>query len=353
MSGGGHFTSLLAAQAAPLEDAIPVSVLTGFLGSGKTTLLNRLLALPDLHGTAVVVNEFGAVGIDHDLIAQAREDVVLLDNGCMCCAVRTDLVEALGRLAQAPKPPARILIETSGLAEPAPIVHTLLREPALKDRFRLAGVACTADAVLAMGTLDRHPEAVRQVALADEIFLTKTDLLQGPADAGLLERLRAINPAALVHQDSDAYPQRLRAMVQGAGREGAATSDAFAYRTFAGAGSEADVGTAPVPHRDGITSFVLVRDEPLPREGFFAWLDTVVAMRGDDLLRMKGIVHLAEQPGQPLVVHGVQHLFHPPRTLPAWPSDDQRTRIVFITRGVDAQSLDETLSVFTRRRRRP
>ena len=352
----GHFTSLLAAAAqGDHGERVPVTVLTGFLGSGKTTLLNRLLKLPDLQGTAVIVNEFGSVGIDQDLIAQASDDTILLPNGCLCCAMRGDLVEALARLAGqgeiAGAPLRQVLIETSGLADPGPILRTLMGDPAVRPRFAVAGVACTVDAVLGMGTLDAHPESVQQVAVADALLLTKLDLLDGQAAPALLERLRSLNPNATLHLDREHLPQALRDLMRhrdgqtpAASQRGAQAEAAF-YRPIGAAAPAAD---AP-RHRDGISSFVLVRDEPLPREAFFAWMDLLVASRGEDLLRVKGLVQLAESPEQPLVIHGVQHLFSPPETLPAWPGEDRRTRIVFITRGVDAEALEQTLDVLVRR----
>jgi G3E family GTPase len=347
----GHFSALLSAAPDP-ADRIPVTVLTGFLGSGKTTLLNRLLAQPDLRGTAVIVNEFGEVGIDHDLIEQSTEDTVLLSNGCLCCTLRGDLVQALsglaGRQAGSGPPLQQVLLETSGLADPAPILHTLMAEPAVRARFSLAGVACTVDAVLGMGTLDRQPESLKQVAVADHLFLTKTDLQPALPGSALRERLRSITPQAVLHDDPAAYPQVLQDLMGASPDALLAPANAPFYRSAAPA-------TAPsAVHRDGITSFTIVRDEPLPRDRFAAWLDMLAAMRGDDLLRVKGIVCLAEEPDRPLVIHGVQHLFHPPRHLPAWPSADHRTRIVFITRGLDAQALEETLNVLAvRRRARP
>ena len=353
----GHFSSLLAGADLPDARRVPVTVLTGFLGSGKTTLLNRLLQQPDLEGTAVIVNEFGEVGIDADLITQATDDTVLLANGCLCCAVRGDLVEALLRLAErsaADRAPLRqVLIETSGLADPGPILRTLYGEPGIRRQYRLAGVGCTVDAVLGMGTLDRHREAVEQVAVADQIYLTKTDLLDTAPPQALIERLAALNPGAELIIDPQARHAALHRLMQSRDDTAlevtrrAAGDEALYYRP----GSTAQQ-VAPAVHRDGITSFALVREEPLPRDGFFAWLDMVIAMRGEDLLRVKGIVNLAEQPEQPLVFHGVQHLFHPPESLPAWPGADRRTRIVFITRGLDGQALDETLRVFERRHRR-
>jgi G3E family GTPase len=348
----GHFSSLLAADQ-PGHARVPVTVLTGFLGSGKTTLLNQLLREPDLQGTAVIVNEFGAIGIDHDLIAHTTEDTILLANGCMCCAVRGDLIGALVRLgergAAGGSALRQVLIETSGLADPAPILRTVMGEPAVKERFTLAGVCCTVDAVLALGTLDRHPEAARQIAMADQLFLTKTDLLSEPVSQQLLGRVSSLNPTGALHQQREQHVAALRQAMQartGDARSAPAESGLF-YRPMPAAG---DTG-APSPHADGITSFVIVRDQPLPRDGFYAWLDMVIAMRGEDLLRVKGIVHLAEQPERPLVFHGVQHLYQPPVSLPAWPSEDRRTRIVFITRGVDAEAMDESLRVFERRRR--
>jgi len=344
----GHFSSLLDTPEASLP-RIGVTVLTGFLGSGKTTLLNRLLRSDVLAGVAVVVNEFGAVGIDHDLIADSREDTVLLANGCLCCVVRSDLVDALQRLAsRTERPLTHVLIETSGLADPGPIQRTLLTEPAVRERFAPAGVACTVDAILAAGTLDRHEECVRQIVAADVLLLTKLDLAEAGDVAVLVERVRALNPVAEIVTDETTRVAALRALVQARGPD-ASNAVRTTYRRV---GAPARAMPSAPAHREDVTSFVLIRDEPLPRDAFAAWLDLVIAGRGVDLLRVKGLVNLAEEPDRPLVVHGAQHLFHPPERLARWPSDDRRTRIVFITRGVAPDALEQTLDVLVRRHQR-
>lgn len=348
----GHFSALLSAEPAGGE-RVPVTVLTGFLGSGKTTLLNRLLSLPELEGTAVIVNEFGEVGIDHDLITHTTEDTVLLANGCLCCAVRGDLVEALCGLAQRPGPPLRqVLIETSGLADPAPILRVLMGDPAVSRSFALRGVACTVDAVLGLQTLAVHREAEQQAAVADLLVLTKTDLLPAQDGAGsLLQALGRINPdAAVVQAPAEQLGALLGLMRRplSPGRDG---GQGLAYRPPPSRDA-ALAGAAEPVHPGGIASFVLVRDKPLPLEAFSHWLDMVVATRGVDLLRVKGLVHTKDDPERPLLVHGVQHLFPPPVRLPAWPSGDTRTRLVFITRGVDGDALSDTLDILVRRHAR-
>jgi G3E family GTPase len=334
---------------------VPITVLTGFLGSGKTTLLNRLLREPDMHGTAVVINEFGSVGLDHDLVDHTQENMVLLANGCICCTVRGDLVEAFERLAQSPDAQRgelrHVVVETTGLADPAPILHTLMGDPRLANRWRLAGVACTVDAFNAMATLDQHAEAVKQAAVADRLLLTKSDLVLPGQLEPLMERLRGINPLAVVTTGPDDALNALQGLLD---RPGAAVGlpvskdSERSYFFPVSAPGQHD----PNRHDDHIRSHVIVRDQPLSREGFMAWLDMIAAMRGDDLLRVKGIVQLADDPEHPMVIHGVQHLFHPPETLKRWPSADRRTRIVFITRDIDAEDIDATLRIFERRRTR-
>lgn len=348
----GHFSSLLTSSTVGVEGRLPVTVLTGFLGSGKTTLLNRLLKQPDLHGIAVIVNEFGEVGIDHDLISQSADETVLLANGCLCCAVRSDLVDALGRLAARSDSTLRhVLIETSGLADPGPILRTLTGEPGIRARFDVPVVVCVVDAVLAMQTLDQHPESVQQVAVADHLVVTKTDLVDGHApSAALLARLTAINALAEVQTDAAQRGSVLRGIVDEGVAHRTTTMQGRQYRRIGAKG--AGVLKDTPQHRDDIASFVLVRDEPLPRDAFAAWLDMVIAMRGADLLRVKGLVQILEQPDRPMVIHGAQHLFQPPEFLAAWPTEDRRTRIVFITRGVAPEALGDTLDILARRHMR-
>ena len=337
---------------------VPVTVLTGFLGSGKTTLLNRLLQQPDMHGTAVVINEFGAVGLDHDLVDHTQESMVLLSNGCICCTVRGDLVDAFERLANSPEATRgairHVVLETTGLADPAPILHTLMGDPRLVRRWRLAGVACTVDAFNGMATLDQHPESVKQAAVADRLILTKTDLLSTEQVAPLRARLHGINRLATMTTDPAGALQALLGLLAQAPAEPepvALHPDPDTVRPFL-VPVRAPGQNDPNRHDDLIRSHVIVRDQPLSREGFLAWLEMIAHMRGDDLLRVKGIVHLTDDPEHPMVIHAVQHLFHPPEILPRWPSEDRRTRIVFITRNIDVEDIDATLRIFERRRPR-
>ncbi|AZG11456.1 GTP-binding protein [Pigmentiphaga sp. H8] len=342
------------------DDRIPVTVLTGFLGSGKTTLLNRLLARPALRDTAVIINEFGEVGLDHHLLEQSAEDMVLLANGCICCTIRGDLVEAFERLdrrlADQAAPLRRVVIETTGLADPAPILHTLMGEPAVARRYRLDHVATTVDACNGIDTLDRQEEAVKQAAVADLLVLTKTDLASAGQSEALLRRLREINPGADAvragRDDGDwlAAPdgrQRdVRRWLQAEAHD--AHGDAHGHPAHGhDHGHHHDHDRTR--HGDRIRSYVVTRDEPVSWAGVQRWLAMLATLRGPDLLRVKGIVNVIEHPGRPVVIHGVQHVFHPHSFLPAWPDDDHRTRIVFITRDVDRDLVDDTLRIFERR----
>jgi G3E family GTPase len=318
---------------------IPVAVLTGFLGSGKTTLLGRLLRHPDFSRTAVIINEFGEVGLDHDLIETSEESFVELQTGCLCCAVRGDLVLTLedilrrrddGRVA----PFERVVIETSGLADPAPILHALMSDVGLSERLALAGVVATVDAVNGLATLARYPESVKQVAVADRLILTKTDLLEGERN-GLATRLTALNPSAaqLPASFGAVDPARLFDMGLSASPRGDRDVPAWLGLDEDAHGS-AHAHDHRSRHAEDISTFAILREQPIRAVALTLLLEALAEHCGGDLLRLKGIVNVAESPDRPAVIHGVQHVFHPPAWLDRWPSDDRRTRIVFIGRGL-------------------
>jgi len=341
----------------------PVTVLTGFLGSGKTTTLTRLLKAPEFAGTVVIINEFGEIGLDHLLIETSEERFALLDNGCVCCTVRDDLVETLLGLAARAKSgelPAfrRVVIETTGLADPAPILHALMADGRLTAAYTIDGVLTTVDAANGLATLGAHGEAVKQVAVADRLLVTKTDLVSATAQASLLARLSALNPTAeiILSQDGDAPPMAL----VGAASESCADDDVVDWfqRVAAPSRFRAEGHDEPCAnprcrdprhgfaHGANISTFCLAIDEPVRWAAFKQWLEYLAMLKGEDLLRFKGLIHIAEQPQTPIVVHGVQHVFHPPRELERWPSEDRRTRLVFITRAISRAVIESTLSKF-------
>jgi G3E family GTPase len=346
-----------------LSDAasrIPVTVLTGFLGSGKTTLLNHVLKNPDMAATAVIVNEFGEIGLDHLLVESATDDVVLLNSGCLCCTVRGDIVNTLTDLfvkrvkGQVPYF-TRAVIETTGLADPAPVLHALLSDPIVAERYMIDGVVTTVDAVNGAGTLDRQVEAVKQAAIADRLIITKTDLADPAAVKSLAARLAALNPGAPQLQTAQGAIDA--SALFGLGLFDPQTKSADVQRWLNDEAVAAYHGDEPhdhahEPHDDlnrhdaRIRAFCITRDEPISWSALSGWLDALASMRGDDLLRLKAIVAIAEKPDQPVVLHGVQHLFHPPVLLPRWPSEDRRTRIVFITRDLPRQAVEESFTAF-------
>lgn len=342
---------------------LPVSLVTGFLGSGKTTLINRLLRHPGMADSAVIVNEFGDVALDHLLIERIDGETVLLPSGCICCAVRSDLELALTDLfwkrreGQVPQF-ARVLVETTGLADPAPVLQLLLNNPMVAARYRLDATVATVDALHAAQQLDDNAESVKQVALADRLVLTKGDL--APDTTALEARLAQLNPAAPRHRAMQG--QIAPDLLFGAGLYDPAqrTLDA---RRWLNADAYEDAHEHPRHDQDGhghghahdhrhadhdahrhdarIASWCLVEDDPVDWDRFHRWLAAMRAAAGDRLLRVKGILNLQGEDA-PVVVHGVHHVFHPPVRLERWPDDDRRSRVVFITRDLPGASIKES-----------
>jgi len=379
---------------------IPITVLTGFLGSGKTTLLKALLEHPDMAGTAVIVNEFGEVGLDDALIEGAEEDIILLPSGCVCCAVRGDLVEALNRLYDrmgsskhngsgnqntgGPIPEiTRIVLETSGLADPAPIAHTLMTEEDLFRIYQLDGVVTTVDAELGLAQIEEHFEPAKQIAVADRIVLTKTDRAGVDAIIAIKARIHALNPTAELRQVTmgETSPDLVTGLAAfepvaaKAHAEGWLGAEAYGHDD-SGKGEHDQVarhdcasgdcdhpghknlnGFAQGPHRfssehghshyhgndhghsHGIRSFSLTFDEPIDGQKLSFAIELLRTMHGEKLLRVKGIAAVEGEP-LPFVIHGVQHIFYPPTTLDKWPSDDRRSRFVFITKDLDKVAVE-------------
>jgi len=310
---------------------IPVWVLTGFLGSGKTTLLGRCLKHPAFARTAVIINEFGEIGLDHDLIETSEESFVTLRTGCLCCRVRDDLLLTLEdllrrRVEGVLAPFERIIIETSGLADPGPILMALMTDQDIAGRIALAGVVTTVDAVHALATLDRHGEAIRQIAVADRLVVTKTDLVAAPGEQ-LTARLAALNPAAAVIAAAFGAVDAEQLFAGSGGKEAA---DLERWLASTPAASQ------PAQPHQAIASVALVRETPMRAVALTLLLECLAEHCGSDLLRLKGLIQIAECPDRPAVVHGVGHVIEPPAWLERWPSADRRSRLVLIGRKLQA-----------------
>lgn len=363
---------------AATDALIPVSLLTGFLGSGKTTLLNYLIAQPEMKDTLVIINEFGEIGLDHLLVAHSEEETVVeMSSGCLCCTIRGDLKKTLKditwRFAEGGKRKFnRVVIETTGLASPVPILHTLMTDEFISSRYRLDGVIVTIDAVNGSSTLDNHVEAVQQAAVADRLLLTKTDLADAAQVEQLRSRLRALNPGAvqLTPQQGQISPNEL--LDAGLFKPGEKTPDVARWlneEAFADKAAHRhdhhghdhhhehhhhghdhghdhhDHAHDINRHDDHIRAFCFTFDDPIDPGLFDEWLSLLVGFKGPNILRIKGILNLKGE-DKPTVIHGVQHIFHPTVTLPEWPSEDRRSRIVFITRDIERATIERSFDAF-------
>ncbi len=326
------------------EDRPPVSIITGYLGSGKTTLLNRLLADPSMARAAVIINEFGEIGLDHLLVATPNENTVLLANGCLCCTVRGDLVDTLRDLHErrrdgALPPFDRVLVETTGLADPVPVLQTLITDEAVAPLYRADGVVTLVDAVHGARSLDEHAEAVKQAALADCILITKCDRAGARAIAVLERRLARVNPGARRFRVTrgEIAPGELFGAALDPANSGVTRWLNFTAYAAETAGRRKRAGR----HDGHIRSFSLHLDRPATRAGLMTWLKLLATMRGANLLRVKGLINVE---GRPFAVHAVQTVIDEPVELPHWPDADHRSRLIFITRGLGRAELERTLA---------
>ena len=332
------------------DSFIPVNLLTGFLGSGKTTLLQRLLADPEMANTAVLINEFGEIGLDHLLLENIDEETVILQSGCVCCTIRGDLSKAIRELynkrERGDVPPFdRLTIETTGLADPAPIVSTLMADPVIRHHFRLGNVITTVDAIHGQMQLEANPESIKQVAVADHLVVTKSDIARAEDVADLIKTLQHLNPTSHIHEaaNDDLRPDILfRNDIYDPATKAAAVSDWLKLE------AQEDHGHHDVNRHDrGIQAFSVTQEQPMDWTAFGLWLTLLLNRHGENVLRVKGILNVVGN-AAPVVIHGVQYTVHPPAHLERWPSNDHRSRIVFIVRDLSPALIKRSLAAFNR-----
>ncbi len=342
---------------------VAVSIITGFLGAGKSTLLNRILKDPAMHDAAVVINEFGEVGIDHLLVEASSDSIIELADGCLCCTVRGELVDTLAELMDGMqtgriKPLSRVVIETTGLADPAPVMQSIIGNPVIAECFELEGVVTVVDAVNGVSTLDRYSEAVKQVAVADRLVISKPALSDDAGIAQLRARLLALNPRAVFMDGDDEATGRASIFANGLYDPTTKIADVDRWLKDEDDGGHHhhhghghhhhDVNR----HGDTIQSYSIIHDKPIDPMALDMFMDLLRSAHGGRLLRMKAVVALTDNPDRPLVLHGVQTIFHPPLRLPAWPDPaDRRTRMVLITDGLSEDYVRDLFDAFTGRPR--
>ncbi len=334
---------------------IPVTLLTGFLGSGKTTLLNQLMQQPTMADTLVIINEFGEIALDHHLVTHSQENIVQeMSSGCLCCTIRGDLTQTLRDITwrftrNGKRQFSRVLIETTGLADPAPIIHTLMVNRHLAQRYRLDGIVTTIDMANGNQTLNHYFEAVKQAAVADCLLLTKNDLISSGDQQALQYRLKQINPTATQWEVKQGKIEATKLLNLGLFSTQRPDVQAWLKEELLQSSTEShqhDHAHDPNRHDDHIRAFCFTIDKPIPEKNYFNWLNFLMMMVGDHILRVKGILNI-ETYTQPMVIHGVQHIFHPPMPLENWPTDDHRSKIVFITRDIEREVVENIFHALT------
>ncbi|QKK30923.1 GTP-binding protein [Rhizobium indicum] len=361
-----------------LNDRIPVTILTGFLGAGKSTLLNRILKDPVMKDAAVIINEFGDVGIDHLLVESSGDSIIELSDGCLCCTVRGELVDTLANLMDAVqtgrvKPVKRVVIETTGLADPSPVMQAIMGNPVIATNFELDGAVTVVDAVNGLQTLDNHEEARKQAAVADRLIVSKKTMAEATDE--LVKRLRALNPRATMMDADSAEAGSAAVLVNGLydpatkiADVGRWLQDEDAHEAHHHHDHDGDhhhhghhhhdhhhLGEQGHAHQDphdvnrhdaSIRSFSIIEEKPIDPMALEMFIDLLRSAHGEKLLRMKAIVSVSDRPDRPLVLHGVQSIFHPPVRLPAWPGEDRRTRMVLITRDLPEAFVKDLFDAF-------